>query len=167
MNTEDLIDRRVFTNEFRKILEQLRICEEWKRRFDVDLEGGWDAKMSFEGLRDETEKLIFLFSDVFKSICGEDKREKWLKLDTDLSNIVKFMWAPDLAGVLNNPEREPGKIRTAVNQIAMFLKYVKIVMERTLEDVEKKIPDKFVEHALRNAGIIPTFKELRKEEEKE
>ena len=159
MSIDDLISAKVFTKEFKRILEQLRVCEEWRDRFMAEFQTGWKPRMAFEKLREETHKLLLMFSDVFKTYCKDEN--VYNKLNTDLTNFLNFMWNRELGRDLTYMDIRQGEILTALDQISSMLNYIKVVMENTLEDIREVMPHKFVKHALRNVGIFPQFKMLK------
>jgi len=165
VNLETIMEKRMFSHTFKRLLFQLKECDEWYNKFWLEQRIGGNFIEPFEKLRQETQELIFLFSNIFKTYSSDT--EHISAINKDLTAFMSYIFNPDLGRRLNEPDRFVGEITTTVQQIGTFLRYVKIVMERTIEDVENKIPKKFVEHSLKNAGIIPSFKELRKAEEKE
>ena len=165
MKLEEIIDRRIVSRkEFKELLNQLKICYRFYDRFWRELNLGWDIREPFENLRREVQSLIFRFSNLYKTYCKDNNKIN--ALNEDLRNFLFFMFHEDLSRRLNNPSEYYGEISTAVQQIGNLLEYIKIIFERIIEDFDDKFPQKFVEHAQRNAGIIPSFEKLRKLETK-
>ena len=155
----NLINKKIFNEKFCKVIEQLEQCYSWLENYRADIKKGWDPVFDFQYLRSSTQRLIYLFSDLFKQYSTED--EKTQALDEDLKNFVTFMLSSELARALNEPEDRKGEISNAVAQIETFLSYVGTVLENTAKDIEEEVPQKFIEHSLRNVGLVPKFEKLK------
>ena len=158
-----LTDAKIFNSKYVRVIQQLEHCLEWSRQYDIDREAGWDVVYPFEMIRSNTLQLIYLFSDLFKAYANSEQGKA---LDEDLKKFSEFLLSADLARALNSPEDKKGDISTAISQIRMFFNYVRVVLEETKRDIEEEVNRKFVEHCLRNAGLVPSFEKLKKVEEK-
>ena len=165
MMNEELLNRKILDGRFEELINQIRECYEWLEKFELERQAGWDLLYPFENLKAKIQKLIYLYSDIFARYVKYDERvpdEAIVKLRKDLSSFISFLISDDLARALNDPEHKGGEIINAVAQIRTFLSYVTTVLEQTVIDISERVPQKFVEHALKNAGLVPTFKELKK-----
>jgi len=174
MMDEALLNRKILDGRFEELINQVRECYEWLEKFELERQAGWDLLYPFENLKARIQKLIYLYSDLFARYVKYDVFARYVKYDErvpdeaivklrkDLSSFISFLISDDLARALNDPENKSGEIINAVAQIRTFLSYVTTVLEQTVIDISERVPRKFVEHALKNAGLVPTFKELKK-----
>jgi len=154
------VNKYIFEGRFEDILRKLNECEIWTNRFYRAVEEDWDLTQPFVYLRKNTQELIYMFSDLFKRYC--DDTDKKQALDEDLKAFVTYIFSMNIARSLNDPHHLKGDLINAVAQIQQFLEYVKVIFKSIISDVEEYIPEKLVEHALRNAGLVPKFEELKK-----
>lgn len=154
--------REIFINEFKDLLEQLEYCEEWRKRLETDAEKHLDISIPFIKLRGQAIILLYKFAELVRKYAEEcGKKEASTALDEDLKNFVTSLHSLPVAGALNDPERRRGDIMNAASSIEQFLYYLRVVFESVSRDVDREIPKKFVEHSLRNAGLVPRFEKLK------
>jgi len=154
----DKIQKRTFT-EIEDLLMKIKKCGEDLHDFNVSVERGEDLIMPFTRLRMHVQELAYSFSEIFKKYATPNEFDA---VNTDILNFKSYLFTEEIGRYLaDSLSKGRGELVNIVSKIQDFLSYLKIVIDSVSKDVENTIPQKFREHALKNAGLIPKFKEMK------